>query len=122
MAMQERMTGPERRDGHRDGSDTPSSGCPITRKQDRMIRADHVKQSGKKQGGQPGHKGKSPKAAIDEKKEHVLDKYTHCGRETVPNVDITNFTIPILVHDQPVHFIQPNDIFALGGETTASKI
>ena len=90
-----------KRDNYHDNSNTPPSNNSITRKQDRKIRAENKKSTGKKQGGQPGRTGVARKVKVDEEKEHKLDACTNCGSQDIHHTDTEIRTITDIVPTPP---------------------
>ncbi len=92
-----------KRDNYHDNSNTPPSKDSITRKQDRKIRAENKKSTGKKQGGQPGRTGVARKVKVDEEKEHKLDTCTKCGSQDIHHTDTKIRIITDIVKTPPPH-------------------
>ena len=73
----------ERRDNYHDGPNTPANGDSLTRKKSRKMRQENYKPTGRKPGGQPGHKGTTRKFTIDRQVEHGFDRCPSCGSEDI---------------------------------------
>jgi transposase len=84
-ALGERVEELERRlnRSSRNSSMPPSSDPPMTRQQRRALARELAKKSLRRQGGQPGHEGKSreiaPPERVDERFEHLPGKCWGCG-------------------------------------------
>ena len=90
----------ERRDNYHDGPNTPANGDSLTRKKSRKMRQENYKPTGRKPGGQPGHKGTTRKFAIDRQVEHRFDMCPNCGSENIHVVHTEK--IPITEMPPPV--------------------